>query len=82
MSLVAVAVTPPSNVEASSEFVAPQFGTSFPLDLFDATFQAGYDTQANIEARSGDPVGTILMASDVVRLYVYDGANWQYYTGT
>ena len=82
MSLVAVAVTPPSNVEASSEFVAPQFGTSFPLDLFDATFQAYYDTQANIEARSGDPVGTILMASDVVRLYVYDGANWQYYTGT
>lgn len=82
MSLVAVAVPPPSNVEASSEFVAPQFGTSFPLDLFDATLQAGYDTQANIEARTGDAVGTIYMASDIVRLYVYDGSNWQYYTGT
>jgi hypothetical protein len=82
MSLVAVNIPPPSEVQTSSEFLAPQFGTSFPLDLFDATFQAYYDTQANIEARSGDPVGTIYMASDVVRLYVYDGANWQYYTGT
>ena len=82
MSLVAVSTPAPSELQASTEFVAPQFGTSFPLDLFDATFQAYYDTQANIEARSGDPVGTIYMASDVVRLYVYDGANWQYYTGT
>ena len=82
MSLVSVAIPAPSEFQAPTEFVAPQFGTSFPLDLFDATFQAYYDTQANIEARSGDPVGTIYMASDVIRLYVYDGANWQYYTGT
>ena len=81
MSLVAVNLPAPSEVSPPSEFVTPQFGTRFFLDLFDATFQAGYDTQANIEARTGDAVGTILMASDVVRLYVYDGTNWQYYTG-
>jgi hypothetical protein len=50
--------------------------------LFDATFQAGYDTQANIEARTGDDVGTIFVASDSIRMYVFDGTDWQFYTGT
>lgn len=72
----------PSEFNNPSQFVIPNWGTTYPLDNFDATFQAYYDTQANIEARSGDPVGTTYMASDVVRLYVYDGTNWQYYTGT
>ena len=71
-----------SEFNQPSLFVSPSWGTTYPLDNFDATFQAYYDTQANIEARSGDPVGTIYMASDVVRLYVYDGSDWQYYTGT
>jgi hypothetical protein len=82
VSLVAVNLPTPSEVAPPSEFVIPQFGTSFSLDLFDATFQAYYDIQANIEARSGDDVGTIYLASDVVRIYVYDGTDWQFYTGT
>lgn len=71
-----------SEFNQPTQFVNPSWGTTYPLDNFDATFQAYYDTQANIEARSGDPVGTIYLASDVVRLYVYDGTDWQYYTGT
>lgn len=71
-----------SEFNQPSQFVSPSWGTTYPLDTFPDTFRAYYDTQANIEARSGDPVGTIYMASDVVRLYVYDGTNWQYYTGT
>ena len=82
MSLVAVSIPTPSEVSPPSEFVTPQFGTSFFLDLFDATFQAGYDTQANIEARTGDDAGTIFVASDSVRIYVFDGTAWQFYTGT
>jgi len=82
VSLVAVNLPTPSEVLPLSEFVTPQFGTSFFLDLFDATFQAGYDTQANIEARTGDDAGTIFVASDSVRIYVFDGTAWQFYTGT
>jgi len=82
VSLVAVSIPTPSEVVPPSEFVTPQFGTSFFLDLFDATFQAGYDTQANIEARTGDDAGTIFVASDSVRIYVFDGTAWQFYTGT
>ena len=72
----------PSEFNNRSQFVVPSWGTTYPLDNFDNTFQAYYDIQANIEARSGDPVGTTYLASDVVRIYVYDGTDWQYYTGT
>lgn len=72
----------PSEFNNLSQFVVPSWGTTYPLDNFDNTFQAYYDIQANIEARSGDPVGTTYLASDVVRIYVYDGTDWQYYTGT
>ena len=72
----------PSEFNNPSQFVVPSWGTTYPLDNFDNTFQAYYDIQANIEARSGDPVGTTYLASDVVRIYVYDGTDWQYYTST
>ena len=60
----------------------PDFETLRDFDKESDTLIADYDTQAAIEARSGEPVGTLYYAYDADRLYVYDGSNWQYYTST
>jgi len=85
---------PPSNIRLlPGEFLRPDFGALYGFDSSgpggggstppaDETLQATYDTQANIEARTGDPVGTIYFSSDSDRIYVYDGTNWQYYNHT
>tara|TARA_R100001163_G_C5033690_1_gene173323 strand:+ start:492 stop:746 length:255 start_codon:yes stop_codon:yes gene_type:complete len=84
MSLVfADSVLEPSNiVQLPNEFWRPSFGELYGFDEDSSTTRAYYDTQANIEARSGEPVGKLYYAYDSNRLYVYDGANWQYYTST
>ena len=76
---------PPSNIRLlPGEFSRPAFGVlyGFDADADAGTLRATYDTQANIEARSGDPIGTLYYAYDSYRLYVYDGSDWQYYTST
>ena len=83
---------PPSNIRLlPGEFLRPAFDVLYGFDTdasddngggptpTEGTLQATYDTQANIEARSGDAVGTIYFSSDSDRIYVYDGTNWQYY---
>ena len=84
MSLVfADSVLEPSNiVQLPSNFLRPAFEELYGFDTDQTTLRAYYDTQANIEARSGEPVGTLYYAYDSDRLYVYDGSNWQYYTST
>jgi hypothetical protein len=84
MSLVfADSVLEPSNiVQLPSNFLRPAFEELYGFDKESSTLRAYYDTQANIEARSGEPVGTLYYAYDSDRLYVYDGSNWQYYTST
>jgi len=84
---------PPNNIRLlPGEFLRPAFGALYGFDSSgpggggtppaEGTLQAAYDTQANIEARSGDDVGTIYFSSDSDRIYVYDGTNWQFYTHT
>ena len=77
---------PPSNIRLlPGGFLRPAFGTLYGFDAdADAagTLRATYDTQSNIEARTGYPVGTLYYAYDSDRLYVYDGSNWQFYTST
>ena len=84
MSLVfADSVLEPSNiVQLPSNFLRPAFEELYGFDSTGLTLRAYYDTQAAIEARSGEPVGTLYYAYDSDRLYVYDGSNWQYYTST
>ena len=84
MSLVfADSVLEPSNiVQLPSKFLRPAFEELYGFDATGLTTRAYYDTQAAIEARSGEPVGTLYYAYDVYRLYVYNGTNWQYYTST
>ena len=84
MSLTFVSdVLEPSNiVQLPSRFRRPAFGELYGFDAIGGTLRAFYDTQANIEARSGEPVGALYYAYDYDRLYVYDGTNWQYYTST
>lgn len=84
MSLVfADSVLEPSNiVQLPSKFLRPAFEELYGFDAAGLTLRPYYDTQAAIEARSGEPVGTLYYAYDAGRLYVYDGSNWQYYTST
>jgi len=84
MSLTFTAdVLEPSNiVQLPSRFLRPAFEELYGFDATGLTIRAYYDTQAAIEARTGEPVGTLYYAYDSDRLYVYDGANWQFYTST
>jgi hypothetical protein len=84
MSLTFTAdVLEPSNiVQLPSRFLRPEFGELYGFDASATTLRGYYDIQANIEARSGEPVGSLYYAYDVDRLYVYDGTDWQYYTST
>ena len=34
------------------------------------------DTEANILARTGDPIGSVALASDTNKLYIYLGSAW------
>lgn len=43
------------------------------------TLNISGDTESNINARSGDPTGTIMYGTDTDDLYVFDGTNWQTY---
>ena len=44
-----------------------------------ATLNISGDTESNINARSGDPAGTIMYGTDTDDLYVFDGTDWQTY---
>ncbi len=83
MSLTFPELGTPSNIiPLPLNLLRPEFGELYGFDARDLTLRAYYDTQASIEAKSGEPIGTIYFAYDVDRLYVYDGTNWQYYTST
>ncbi len=62
--------------DAVSDFLKSILG--FPED----TVAPDVDTAANIAARTGDDIGTIMYASDSYDLYVFDGTNWQVYNNS
>ena len=82
LTLTADVLEPSNIVQLPSRFLRPEFGELYGYDASGATLRAYYDTEANIVARSGEPVGSLYYAYDVDRLYVYDGTDWQYYTST
>ena len=62
--------------DAVTDFLKSILG--FPAD----TVSPDVGTAANISARTGDDVGTIMYGSDTYDLYVFDGSNWQVYNNS